>query len=51
MLKKRIAALIAGIALIVAVAGGSASVANGLVASDAPVAIACHTSGSSGGGC
>ncbi len=51
MLKKRIAALIVGIALIVAVVGGSVNVANGLVASDAPVAIACHVGGSSGGGC
>ena len=51
MLKKRIVAFIAGIALIVAVVGGSASVANGLVTSDAPVAIACNVSGGSGGGC
>ncbi len=53
MLKKRIVALVTGIALLIAVAGSSATVANSLVAMDttAGQAIACHASGSSGGGC
>jgi hypothetical protein len=45
-------ALVAGLALIVAVAGASASVANHLAAAGGAVqAIACNTSGGSGGGC
>lgn len=53
MLKKRLVALVAGVALVVAVAGASAGVANSLAAWTAPTgqAIACNHSGSSGGGC
>jgi hypothetical protein len=52
MLKQRIVAFVAGLALIVAVAGGAAGVAHGLASTDAPVqTIACNSSGSSGGGC
>ncbi len=53
MLRKRITALIAGVALLIAVAGASANVANSLVNVDAPAgqAIACNSQGTSGGGC
>ena len=53
MLKKRIVAVLAGIALVIAVAGASAGVATSLTAWTAPAgqAIACNANGSSGGGC
>lgn len=52
VVKKRVVALVAGLALIVAVAGASAGVANHLVAADGAVqAIACNSGSSSGGGC
>jgi len=51
MLRNRMIALIAGLALVVAVAAGSAGIATGLVTADAPQAIACNSSGTSGGGC
>jgi hypothetical protein len=53
MFKKRIVALVTGIALMIAVAGASTAVANSLENLFMPEgqAIACHDSGSSGGGC
>ncbi len=53
MLKKRFIALVTGIALLVAVAGPSAHVANSLAtwATPAGQAIACNDNGISGGGC
>lgn len=52
LLKKRLVALVAGLALIVAVAGASVGVANNLVAADGAVqAIACNSGSGSGGGC
>ena len=52
MLKKRIVSVLAGLALIAAVVGASANVANSLVSDGAAgQAIACETTGGSGGGC
>lgn len=52
MLKQRLFALLTGLALIVAVAGATAGVANHLAAAGGAVqAIACNTTGGSGGGC
>ena len=53
MLKKRFIALVTGVALIVAVAGASANVANSLATWTTPAgqAIACNANGASGGGC
>ena len=51
MLKKRIVGLVAGIALIVAVAATSVGITNSLVALTTPQAVACNVGGSSGGGC
>ena len=52
LLKKRFISLAVGLALLAAVVGASANVANTFV-SDAPVgqAIACNTTSGSGGGC
>jgi hypothetical protein len=53
MIKNRIVAFVAGLALIAAVVGASANVAGSLAAETAaqPQAIACNNSGGSGGGC
>lgn len=51
MLKKRLIAVITGIALLLAVAGVSGVVADSLGFSVTPAIYACPTGGSSGGGC
>ena len=51
MLRNRMIALITGLVLVVVVAAGSAGIATGLITTDAPQAIACNSTGSSGGGC
>jgi len=53
MLKKRLVALVASLALIVAIVIASIGVTNGLVAweSAAGQAVACSSSGHAGGGC
>lgn len=51
MLKKRIIALVTGLALLLAVAGASGVVADSLGFALTAPAHACNTSGSSGGGC
>ena len=53
MLKKRLVALVASIALIVAIVIASVGVANGLVVWEAAAgqAVACSSSGHAGGGC
>lgn len=51
MLKKRIIAVLAGLALLVAVAGSTGIVADELGLSVTTPAHACQNGGSSGGGC
>jgi hypothetical protein len=53
MLKKRIIALVTGIALMIAVVSTAANVADSITASVAPAgqAIACSPTSGSGGGC
>ena len=51
MLRKRIIAVMAGLALLVAVAGSSGIVADSLGLSVTSQAHACQNSSSSGGGC
>lgn len=53
MLKKHLVTVVVSIALIVAIVTASIGVANGLVAREAVTgqAIACNSSGHSGGGC
>ncbi len=53
-MKKRIVSLFTAVAIIAAVVGVSANVANvadAVVGADAPIAIACNSGSSSGGGC
>ena len=51
MLKKRLIAVIAGIALLAAVAGSSGIAADALGLQITPQAHACQEAGTSGGGC
>ncbi|MCB0194427.1 MAG: hypothetical protein KDJ65_20930 [Anaerolineae bacterium] len=51
MLKKRIVAIIAGLALLAAVAGSSGIVADSIGLSVTPSAHACNNGSSTGGGC
>jgi hypothetical protein len=51
MLKKRIVALVTGLALLLAVAGASGVVADSLGFATTSPAHACPASGGSGGGC
>ncbi|MBN1993746.1 MAG: hypothetical protein JW953_13675 [Anaerolineae bacterium] len=51
MLKQRIIKLVIGLALLVAVAGGTGIVVDSLGASITSPAHACNSSGTSGGGC
>ena len=51
MIKKRIVSLFAAVAIIAAVVGVSTNVADAVVGADAPVAVACNSGSSSGGGC
>ncbi len=51
MLKKRIIAVVAGAALLIAVVGSSGIVADSLGLSVTSAAHACQNSSSSGGGC
>lgn len=51
MLKQRIITVLAGLALLLAVAGSAGGVADSLGLAVTPHAHACQNSGSSGGGC
>jgi hypothetical protein len=51
MMKKRIVSLVAAVAIIAAVVGETANVADSVVGVDAPVAVACTPTGGSVGGC
>ena len=51
MLKKRLIAVVAGLALLAAVTGSSGIMADALGLAVTPQAYACNSGGSAGGGC